>query len=260
MPVREAIPAGAPCWVDLASSEPDRAMEFYGQLFGWRADRAGDAEYGGYVRFYRDDRLVAGLATNTGTFGFPDGWSTYLMAPDVAITARSAAAAGAQVVVEPLEIPGQGSMAMLADPSGGVIGLWQPGGHTSYEVTGENGTVSYHELQTRDYPAAVEFYRTVFHWHLRVVDDSDEFRYMNVIHEGKQFAGIMDASHVLPDSQPSTWYVYFGVEDVDSAVRTAQTLGGSVVTAPEDTPFGRLATLADPTGAAFKLSSLEGPA
>jgi hypothetical protein len=43
------------------------------------------------------------------------------------------------------------------------------------------------------------------------------------------------------------------VDDTNEAVTTAEALGGSVVTKPEDTPFGRLTTLKDPFGAHFKL-------
>jgi predicted enzyme related to lactoylglutathione lyase len=49
------------------------------------------------------------------------------------------------------------------------------------------------------------------------------------------------------------WHVYFAVEDCDAACAKVTELGGSVVTPPEDTPYGRLATVKDPMGATFKL-------
>ena len=36
-------------------------------------------------------------------------------------------------------------------------------------------------------------------------------------------------------------------------VRRVEALGGSVLAAAEDTPYGRIATVADPAGAEFKL-------
>jgi predicted enzyme related to lactoylglutathione lyase len=63
----------------------------------------------------------------------------------------------------------------------------------------------------------------------------------------------MDASGFLPaDAQPH-WSVYLGVADVDATLERAVELGASIVAAAEDTPYGRLATVADPTGAVFKL-------
>ena len=67
------------------------------------------------------------------------------------------------------------------------------------------------------------------------------------------FAGIMDASGFLPDGVPAQWSVYFGVDDSDAALAKIVDLGGSIVTPAEDTPYGRLATAADATGAIFRL-------
>jgi predicted enzyme related to lactoylglutathione lyase len=63
----------------------------------------------------------------------------------------------------------------------------------------------------------------------------------------------MDASGWLPDGAPGQWQVYFGVEDTDAALARIVELGGSVLRDAEDTPYGRLATAADPTGASFRL-------
>jgi predicted enzyme related to lactoylglutathione lyase len=63
----------------------------------------------------------------------------------------------------------------------------------------------------------------------------------------------MDASGYLPAEVPSNWQVYFNVEDADASIEKAVSLGATVLDGPEDSPFGRLATLADPTGAIFKI-------
>jgi predicted enzyme related to lactoylglutathione lyase len=54
---------------------------------------------------------------------------------------------------------------------------------------------------------------------------------------------------------PAHWSVYFGVEDTDAALVKVVDLGGAIVMAAEDTPYGRLAQVADPTGALFKFVS-----
>ena len=48
------------------------------------------------------------------------------------------------------------------------------------------------------------------------------------------------------------------LDDADAAVSNVQALGGSVVQAAEDTPYGRLATVADPSGAQFKFRQSNG--
>ena len=44
-----------------------------------------------------------------------------------------------------------------------------------------------------------------------------------------------------------------GVADADVALSEIVALGGEVLMGAEDTPYGRLATAADPAGAQFKL-------
>ena len=146
-----------------------------------------------------------------------------------------------------------GTMAVVTDSGGAGIGLWQPGLHKGFGVFGEAGTPSWFELHTRDYPAAVGFYRDVFGWDTHVVSDSPEFRYTTMRDGEAWLAGIMDASGFLPEGAPASWSVYFGVADTDAALATVASLGGSVLMAAEDTPYGRLATAADPAGAQFKL-------
>ncbi|WP_414731593.1 VOC family protein [Williamsia sp.] len=62
--------------------------------------------------------------------------------------------------------------------------------------------------------------------------------------------------HLLAPGVPSHWSVYIGVEDSDATAAKAAELGGIVVQGPEDTPYGRLATINDPWGAMIKLFQL----
>jgi predicted enzyme related to lactoylglutathione lyase len=110
-------------------------------------------------------------------------------------------------------------------------------------------------LHTRDFATALEFYRSVFGWDTDIIGDTDEFRYatMRDPRGTGELAGVMDASGFLPDDVPAHWSVYWEVDDVDATVARVKSLGGSVVMDAESTPYGRLATVADPQGAQFKL-------
>lgn len=257
MPTRDSAPLGAPCWIDLATSDPSRATAFYGEIFGWDTVDAGPG-YGGYITCFRGGLPVAGMMQNEAGSGYADGWSTYLATPDAAATTTAARAGGAQVLVEPMQVGTQGTMAVFADPSGAIIGAWQPAEHTGYGVLEVNGAPIWHELHTTDYTAAVAFYREVFHWDTQVTGDTDDFRYTVLLVDGVQRAGIMDGSAwLLPTHEPSAWQVYFGTEDVAATLAQVTALGGRVVQDIEETPYGQLATAADPTGAKFKLKSLQ---
>ena len=245
-------PAGTPNWLEVFTHEPDRAAEFYSALFGWEVQDSGP-DFGNYRTFHLGGRLIAGCMTNTMPPEVPNVWFTYFSTPDAAATVAAARAVGSDIQVEPEAIGDMGTMAVLSDTAGAMIGLWQPGSLAGVEVLGEVGTPSWFELHTLHYAAALTFYRDVLHWDLHTMSDEPHFRYSTYGSGDSQRAGIMDAAGTLPPGVPSHWAVYFGVTDTGAAARQTVELGGHVHQGAEDTPYGRIATLADPTGAMFRV-------
>lgn len=245
---------GTPCWVDLFSSDTDTAKTFYAGVLGWTAEDAG-ADFGHYVNFSSDGRRVAGMMPNNGEQGMPDVWSTYLSTADLDATTAAATAAGAQVIAAPMQVAELGSMAVLVDPVGAAFGLWQAGTHTGFGKYNEPGSVTWDEHHSKDFARSTAFYQQLFGWEIEHTSDTDEFRYFQGLVDGQTVAGLMDSASHLPAEVPSHWAVYFSVADVDAAAAKATELGGTVLRPPEDTPFGRIAELSDPTGAMFKLHS-----
>jgi hypothetical protein len=236
------------------TSDAERAKEFYGTLFGWTFQTGDEEKYGGYITAAKDGKTVAGMMQKDDSMtGMPDMWSTYLRSEDAAATVQAAAQNGGQVYMEPMDVPEQGRMAMIADATGASVGIWQPAEMKGYELAAEAGAPAWHELHTKDYATAVKFYQDVFGWDTDVMSDTPEFRYTTLGTGDSAKAGIMDASAYLPAEVPSNWQIYFAVEDTDATIAQAVSLGATVIHDAEDTPFGRLATLTDPTGAMFKI-------
>lgn len=253
MTLNEQAPIGRPCWIDLFTSDPDRSRAFYGELFAWTSVETG-AEYGGYVNFLSDGLLVAGCMGNDGESGAPDAWTVYLATTDVRATADAVEAEGGHVVVPAMDVMDLGAMAVVTDAGGAAVGAWQPGQHEGFAVRlDEPGSPNWFELLTRDYDASVRFYKKVFSWDTHVASDTPELRYTTLGQGDAQAAGIMDAASFLPEGVPAHWSIYFGVTDTDAALARVVELGGSIVRPAEDTPYGRMAQVADPTGAGFKL-------
>jgi predicted enzyme related to lactoylglutathione lyase len=239
------IAAGAPCWIDLSTSDTDTARAFYAGVFGWTALEA-DEQFGGYFMFDGAGGVpVAGCAP--AMEGFPtDRWQVYLTVEDAAKTLESAAEHGGRVIVGPMQIGDAGTMGVVADPAGVTIGLWQPGDFGGTVNAGEPGLPSWFELHATDYDAQVAFYRDVFRW-TGAEQPGMPFRYNILSHGQDPLAGIMEGG------LDHAWDIYIWTDDADATLGRVTELGGSVLRAPEDTPYGRLATLADPTGARIKL-------
>jgi predicted enzyme related to lactoylglutathione lyase len=254
MPVRPTAPAGAPCWIDLQTSDVDAARAFYTGLFGWTA---GDPspEFGGYFMFLRDGMPVAGAMRSDDQAPVSDVWSVYLSVPDAAKTLETAAAHGGQVLVHPMPVADLGTMGFLVDPAGAAVGVWQPGSFPGFVTLGETAAPAWFEVYTRDYAATLDFYRDVLGWRLQTMGDTDEFRYSVMLGdtEAEQWAGVMDGTGFLPEGVPAHWATYFQVEDADAAVARVTDLGGGLHEGPWDTPYGRMAIVTDATGAMFRV-------
>lgn len=254
MTTRSHAPLGSPCWADLWSSDVPGCGPFYGELFGWEMQEP-SPEFGGYFMFHRDGVPVAGGMGEMGEMPANDTWKIYLNTDDMAATVAAAGAHGAEITVPSMPVADLGIQTVLVDPTGAQLGAWQPGTFPGFTVLEEHGSPSWFELHTRDQPAALDFYRTVFRWKTNVIGDSDEFRYSTMANpEGEgELAGIMDSSSFLPEDSSPHWAIYWEVDDVDASTATVQALGGAVVAEPQDSPYGRIATVSDHAGAVFRL-------
>jgi len=253
MTIRQNVPNGAPCWVDLQSSDAAKSKAFYGGLFGWTAEQPDEA-FGGYTNFQLDGERVAGLMQHQPGQGVADVWSVYLCVDDAEATIKAAGDNGGQVMVDAMAVGDLGVMGVVVDATGAVIGMWQPGEHRG-GVVATAGAPCHFELHTRDHAGALAFYEKVFGWSAATtsVIETPELRYAVLEIGDGQNAGIMDASSFLPDGMPPQWNVYFTVDDIDAALARVTDLGGAVVQPAEATPYGRIAVAADSTGALFRL-------
>jgi uncharacterized protein len=258
MTTRDRAPIGSPCWVDLWTSDVEGSRTFYTELFGWEAQEP-SPEFGGYFMFIRNGVPVAGaMGGDMEDMPGKDSWKIYLATDDIDKTAEAATAMGAQIIAPSMPVADLGVQLVLTDPTGAHLGVWQPMAFPGFTVMNEPGAPSWFELFTRDHPASVAFYRSVFQWDTTAVGDSDEFRYTTMRDPGneEELAGIMDATAWLPEGVPAHWSIYWQVDDADATVAKVRDLGGSLVADAEDTPYGRLATVADPAGAQFKLRTV----
>ncbi|GAA3955814.1 VOC family protein [Gordonia caeni] len=247
-----SAPPGAPIWFDLMSSDPLTAASFYNEVFGWDAEIAND-EFGGYQNFTLNGKRIAGLSPYMPEAGGPPNvWSVYLRTEDAAASADAVESAGGHVVVPPMAVGDEGTMSFYVDPSGAAIGSWQSDRHTGFAEWGVAGAPYWFECLSTDQAAAVPFYQSVFGARPEAVPGAPG-NYTQLFYGDTAYAAVMDARGMLPEGVPSYWNVYLTVDDVEATLQEVVNRNGTVLRGPEVTPYGTLATIADPLGAAISL-------
>jgi len=251
MSERTSYAPGTPCWIDLGTPDQDAAAEFYGSLFGWSVEADENAEQtGGYRVAMLDGKAIGGVMRLMEE-GQPPAWSSYVSVEDVDATVAKAREAGGSVVVEPMSVLDYGRMAFLADPTGAVIGLWQPGRNIGAGLVNEPGALSWNELNTRDPEAARAFYSAVFGWGVTEHDMGEMGTYVEWKLGENGIGGMLDMRGRVPDEVPPHWLTYFAVDDTDATLEKVKELGGGVAFGPVDIMAGRFAVVHDPWGAMF---------
>lgn len=236
-------------WVDVSSPDMDKTRAFYSGLFGWDAQVVPGEQAGGYTMFLLDGKMV-GAAGPTFSPDQHPAWATYVCSRDADATAQAVKDAGGTVAMEPMDVMGQGRMAVFQDSTGAFVSIWQPQIHRGAELVNETGSFCWNELYTRDVPAAREFYSKVFGWG---VEDSTFPGGVYTLFQvgGRNIAGGMDMTTMLPESVPPHWLVYFTVANAAETAEKTKELGGTVIHGPDNTPMGPIVILQDPVGAVF---------
>jgi predicted enzyme related to lactoylglutathione lyase len=244
---RESYAPGTFCWADLGTTDGDSAKTFYTRVFGWEAVDGEPGESGVYTTFKLDGKDVAALyemGEEERATLLPH-WSSYVSVEDVDAASVRARELGAEVVAEPLDVREAGRMAVIRDPVGATVHLWQPGAQIGAGRVNDPGCMVWNELASPDPARAGAFYAELFGW----TAEPDQTGYATVRRDGAINGGIRPAQA----GEPAHWLVYFSVAKADEAATAVAEAGGRVLAGPLDVAVGRIAIAADPQGAVFAL-------
>jgi uncharacterized protein len=111
-------------WDELATTDADGAQRFYEEVFGWTTKDMG-ADFGGYRIFNRGETGVAGVMALPDE-SIPPHWQPYVAVGDPDATCAKAKELGASALVEPMDVPTVGRIAVLRDPQGATFGIIRP--------------------------------------------------------------------------------------------------------------------------------------
>jgi len=270
MSERSDYPAGVPCWVDTLQPDPDAAMRFYGELFGWEFEGPGAMPGNPRGRYYvatLRGTEVAGI----GSLPPEDqstlvAWNTDVAVKSVEDAASRVARAGGEILLGPIDAAPAGRLAAVRDPAGATLCLWEAQARQGAQLVNEPSAWAMSALQTTDPDRAIEFYADLFGWQPEplAVEEAQLtlWRLPGYVGGEPQQPVPRDVvAAMIPlakgDGRTSQWSVDFWIDDADAAAAKTPELGGRVLVAPHDIPGFRRTVLADPAGAAFSVSQLQ---
>ncbi|MCB9568739.1 MAG: VOC family protein [Myxococcales bacterium] len=241
-------PHGTFCWTELGAADPPAAQRFYAALFGWT--HVDGPNVGGARILQSGERDVAGIR---GRLRDDEAhWLAHVSVDDLELTVALVNAAGGELIAAPLDVGEAGRRAIIRDPSGAPLALWEPRGRIGAGRYGEVGAPCWFELATRDTAAAAAFFHAVFGW------DADtqplgNTEYTNFKRKGETVAGMIKMTPEWGELPPR-WMVYFQVAACPATMTKTEALGGKVLYGPlEAAGLGRFAVLQDPQGVAFSV-------
>ncbi|MBS0379955.1 MAG: VOC family protein [Proteobacteria bacterium] len=232
-------------WHELLTTDTAAAATFYAKVLPWRTQ---PSNMPGYTIFMAGGAQVGGLmALPDDGGGTPAHWLPYIGTPDVDATVSQAHGLGARICKDATDIPNVGRFAVLADPQGATFAVFTPSAPTPPPQPPQ-GAFSWHELQTTDIAAAVQFYGQLFGWTKGIAHDMGPMGVYQLF-EGSAVGGMCNTQG---PSTPPSWLSYVHVADSGRAVAAAKSAGGRLLHGPIEVPGGSwIALFLDPQGGAF---------
>jgi uncharacterized protein len=248
---RSEYAPGTFCWAELATSDQAGAKAFYAGLFGWEADDrpVGDGVY--YSMQSVGAKNVAAIAAQPEQqreAGVPPLWNSYVSVDSADAAAELAASLGATVHAPAFDVMDVGRMAVIQDPQGAYVMVWQPREHFGAGLVNAPGALTWNELQSPDPQASASFYGGLFGWSTEQAPGMSDV-YLLVKNAGANNGGIRE----LGPGMPPSWLVYFATDDIDAALAKVRELGGTTIVPTMDIGVAKIAVVSDPQGAVFAL-------
>ena len=257
MGTRTSYESGTFSWVELATTDRDAAKRFYGGLFGWECED--EARPGGDVSTIArlNGEAVAGFTEQPASQGreVPSSWVSYVTVASADESATRAGELGGTVHTGPFDIGDAARVAVVADPTGAAIGLWEARDSIGSERVNGPGCLTSNELATDDVDAASKFYRELFGWAIEEVDTGGGPRYWLIHGEGAlegRNGGMRELGRPGEGTTPN-WMPYFTTESTGKSLARAEELGGTTLMPATQIPAGIIAAVRDPQGAVFSI-------
>lgn len=251
-PVPSAPASGSPCWLELATSQPDVSMAFYEQVMGWQYERRDDTAGGLYYVATLVGEPVAGIRPVMEPV---EEWTLCLATPDLASLVKRSELLGGRTVETAHVVPRVGMKALIEAPAGATFGACQIAPDWAFTAGVPNSLV-WAEFITHLAPQADQFFGELFGFEGRQFGDGQDDDYMVYYAGDDSVIGRVRMMPGTPVEVPARWMVHFRTpldREFDDAVIVAHDAGARLRFNPYSSQLGKVAVMSDPTGARFAI-------
>ncbi len=116
------------CWHEVYTNDVPATIDFYMKALDWETTSMPMGELGEYHMLKANGQNVCGVFSlqAVGDPHVPPHWSTYIAVEDVDARLAKCVALGATTLMGPMDVETVGRMALICDPQGAHVWLFQP--------------------------------------------------------------------------------------------------------------------------------------
>ena len=240
---------GSFVWYENLTKDSNASQAFYSEVVGWKTQAFdGSSDYRMWVG---SQGPLGGVMATTQA---PPHWMGNVVVTNVEQSSAKVKELGGKILKSPAVVPTVSRFAIMADPQGGTLALFEPEEPMEAHDSNQEGEFCWSELVTTDSAKALEFYKQLFGWSvIQEMDMGDKGNYRVYGMNGQAIGGMMDAPPGAGFG-PS-WFYYAQTKDLDAALARVKKMGGKVMNGPMHVPGtgARIAQISDPQGAFFAL-------
>jgi predicted enzyme related to lactoylglutathione lyase len=240
-------------WVDLVTTDPQKAVKFYSTVFAWQAQYFSDKQY---IELSRDGRPICSVVLFEDKEA-QDGdahWLVSISVDDVDAATQRAVDNGGSVLESPTDLPDRGRYSVISDSQGAVLMLLRATGGDPIDDPIRVDEWAWAELWTDDLVEAESFYKSLAGYDsLHFPDESGGERLL-LGSDGEVRATIVS----LPwDDVEPNWIPYIPVTNVADTLKRINDAGGALLLKSDDTDgSAAVAIVVDPTGGVFAIQQV----
>lgn len=234
-------------WHDLATSNPEAAMNFYRAVFGWEYTTYGTGDKAYYV-ITNNGKPIGGIFKLPEKYSNVSEWVGSVSVPDVDAAVAYNKTQGGQTIYKAVTFKGRGTTALVQDPQGAIVAfLHAEGGDPGFSEVDENSWL-WNELWTTDMEGSQKYYKDLLGFYGKSILGA-KAPYFVFEKEKQKYFGIIGNP---VEGARSAWMPYIRVSDVKTTVAKTTLAEGEVMMEPnKEIRKGKVAVLLDPVGAQF---------